>query len=79
MSWVYLIYLTWYWLYPAGPLIPVVAYEFKRRYADKQEVVVSKQVTEVKLGESCVLVEKNDHSFKSDVGHVQKSYKVTQF
>lgn len=54
---------------------PFITCDFKRCDADKQEVLVRKQFNEVKLEESCVLVEKNDNSSKSALEHVQKSYK----
>jgi len=55
---------------------PSISSEIENVDADNHGVLDSKQFDMMKLGESCVLVEKSEHSFKLPLSDEQKSYKV---
>uniref|UniRef100_A0A7C8ZVA9 Uncharacterized protein n=1 Tax=Opuntia streptacantha TaxID=393608 RepID=A0A7C8ZVA9_OPUST len=52
-----------------------ISSEIENVDADNHGVLDSKQFDMMKLGESCVLVEKSEHSFKLPLSDEQKSYK----
>lgn len=56
-------------------LKPSIASEIEGGDANKQGALIFKQLERLRLGESCVLVEKSEHSFKLPLADEQKSYK----
>ena len=73
----FMFYLSiWYCLISTEVLNSYFTCDSERYDANKQGFVIAEQSNEAKLGESCILVEKNDVFSKSGFQDVQKSNKV---